>query len=402
MTRICILGGGFAGLYTALRLHQMDWGEVDHEIILVDKSDRFVFTPLLYELLTQEMATWEVAPTFLDLCQGTDIQFRQAVVQSIDLSRQEVQLLNNNDANQETTTLPYDRLVLAMGGETPLGGVPGVEQYGIPFRNLADVSRLEKRLRELENSDQDKIRVAIVGAGYSGVELACKLADRLGDRGRLRLIEMGDKILAPAPDFNRTAAQKALSQKEVWIDLETSVNEVTAQTISLKFKEQIDEIPVDIVLWTVGNKVSPAIAALELARNQRGQLKTLPTLQTIDKSTVYALGDLAEILDQKGKVVNATAQSAIQQADFAAWNIWADLTGRSLLPFKYKDLGEMMALGIDNATLTGLGIQLEGKFAYLARRLVYLYRQPTLEQQVQVGLSWISQPVAQLFKTMGG
>jgi demethylphylloquinone reductase len=396
MTRICILGGGFAGLYTALRLQQMAWESHEHEIILVDRSDRFVFTPLLYELLTQEMATWEVAPTFQDLFKGTDIKFRQAAVQSIDLNKQEVQL------SDQGIPLTYDQLVLALGGETPLGGVPGVEQYGMPFRQLADVARLENRLRELEDSNQEKIRVAIVGAGYSGVELACKLADRLGDRGRLRLVEMGEKILGTAPDFNRVAAQKALSKREIWIDLETSVTELTADTIAIKFREQVDQLPVDIVLWTIGTKVSPAVAALDVQRNQRGQIKTLPTLQTIDQPAVYALGDLAEILDQNGHAVAATAQSAMQQADFAAWNIWAVSTNRSLLPFRYKNLGEMMALGTDNATLTGLGLQLDGTAAYLARRLVYLYRLPTLDHQVQVGLSWISQPVAKLLKAIAG
>ncbi len=393
MTSICILGGGFAGLYTALRLQQMSWDNHEHEIVLVDKSDRFVFTPLLYELLNQEMATWEVAPTFQDLFKGTNIKFRQAVVQSIDLDQQKVHFSNDQ-------TLAYDQLVLALGGETPLTGVTGVEQYGIPFRNLTDVSRLESRLRELESSQQDKIRVAIVGAGYSGVELACKLADRLGERGRLRIIERGEKILQAAPEFNREAAQKALSKREVWIDLETSITEVTASTISIEFREQIDQIPVDIVLWTVGNKVSSAVAELDLQRNPQGQIKTLPTLQTVDRSTVYALGDLAEIFDQDGKNVTATAQSAMQQADFAAWNIWATSTGRSLLSFQYTNLGEMMALGKDNATLTGLGLQLDGTAAYLARRLVYLYRLPTIEHQIQVGLNWINRPVAEFLKSI--
>jgi demethylphylloquinone reductase len=105
-------------------------------------------------------------------------------------------------------------------------------------------------------------------------------------------------------------------------------------------------------------------------------------------------------LDQSGKAVAATAQSAMQQADFAAWNIWASSTGRSLLPFHYKNLGEMMALGKDSATLTGLGLQLDGVAAYLTRRLVYLYRLPTAEHQVQVGLSWISQPVARWLKAI--
>jgi demethylphylloquinone reductase len=394
MTTICILGGGFGGLYTALRLQQLDWGNVQRKIILVDKSDRFVFTPLLYELLTGEMTAWEVAPTFQDLLQGTNIEFRQGTVESIDLTAQSVQVSGYGLIN-------YDKLVLSLGGETPIGNTPGVAEHTIPFRNLNDVNRLEGRLRQLENSDAEKIRVAIVGAGFSGVELACKLADRLGDRGRIRLVELGTKILPAAVEFNQTAAQAALSARKVWIDLETSVKEVTATELAMEYREQVDRIPVDVVLWTVGNQANPVVANLVFERNLRGQIKTLPTLQTVDRPEVYALGDLAEVIDGDGNKIPATAQSALQQADFAAWNIWSQALHKPLLPFRYTNLGEMMALGSNSATLSGLGVQLDGTAAYLARRLVYLYRLPTLNHQIQVGLHWIGQPIAQLLAKVG-
>jgi demethylphylloquinone reductase len=395
MTTICILGGGFGGLYTALRLQQLDWGNTQRKIILVDKSDRFVFTPLLYELMTGEMKAWEVAPTFQDLLQGTDIEFRQGTVESIDLGTQTVTV--SGSAN-----IIYDKLVLALGGETPIGNTPGVAEHTIPFRNLQDVTRLEGRLRHLETSDQEKIRVAVVGGGFSGVELACKLADRLKERGRIRLIELGDKILPAAVEFNRTAAEAALNQRKVWIDLETSVTEVTADELAMDYRDHIDRIPVDVVLWTVGNQVNPVVANLTFQRNLRGLIKTLPTLQTVDRPEVYALGDLAEIIDADGHKVPATAQSALQQADFAAWNIWSQTLHKPLLPFRYTNLGEMMALGTNGATLSGLGLQLDGTWAYLARRLVYLYRLPTLNHQIQVGLHWIGQPIAQLLAKAGG
>jgi demethylphylloquinone reductase len=395
MTTICILGGGFGGLYTALRLQQLDWGSVQRKIILVDKSDRFVFTPLLYELLTGEMTAWEVAPTFQDLLRGTNIEFRQGTVESIDLTAQSVQVSGYE-------TINYDKLVLSLGGETPIGNTPGVAEHTIPFRNLNDVNRLEGRLRQLETSDAEKIRVAIVGAGFSGVELACKLADRLGDRGRIRLVELGTKILPAAIEFNQTAAQTALSARKVWIDLETSVKEVTATELAMEYREQVDRIPVDVVLWTVGNQVNPVVEKLVFERNLRGQIKTLPTLQTVDQPEVYALGDLAEVIDGDGNKIPATAQSALQQADFAAWNIWSQTLHKPLLPFRYTNLGEMMALGSNSATLSGLGVQLDGTAAYLARRLVYLYRLPTLNHQIQVGLHWIGQPIAQLLAKVGG
>ncbi|MEH2376863.1 NAD(P)/FAD-dependent oxidoreductase [Nostoc sp.] len=386
-SRICILGGGFGGLYTALRLSQLPWESTQKpEIVLVDQSDRFLFSPLLYELLTGELQTWEIAPPFEELLQGTGVRFYQGVVSGIDIDQRQV----NIDQGPE---IPYDRLVLALGGETPLDLVPGATAYAYTFRTISDAYRLEERLRFLEESDADKIRVAIVGAGYSGVELACKLADRLGERGRFRIIEIADQILRTSPEFNREAAKKAIEARGVFLDLETKVESIEQNSISLEYKNQLDTIPVDLVIWTVGTRVASVVKSLPLKQNQRGQISTTSTLQVFDYPEIFALGDLADSHDIEGQQVPATAQAAFQQADYTAWNIWATLTNRPLLPFRYQQLGEMMALGIDNATLTGLGIKLDGRLAYVARRIAYLYRLPTLDHQLKVGFNWLVRPI---------
>ncbi|MEH2277802.1 MAG: NAD(P)/FAD-dependent oxidoreductase [Nostoc sp.] len=386
-SRICILGGGFGGLYTALRLSQLPWESTQKpEIVLVDQSDRFLFSPLLYELLTGELQTWEIAPPFEELLQGTGVRFYQGLVSGIDIDQRRVNL-------HEGPEIPYDRLVLALGGETPLDLVPGATSYAYPFRTISDVYRLEERLRFLEESDADKIRVAIVGAGYSGVELACKLADRLGERGRFRIIEIADQILRTSPEFNREAAKKAIEARGVFLDLETKVELIEQNTISLEYKNQLDKIPVDLVIWTVGTRVAPVVKSLPLKQNQRGQISITSNLQVLDHPEIFALGDLVDCHDAEGQQVPATAQAAFQQADYTAWNIWATLTNRPLLPFHYQQLGEMMALGIDNATLTGLGIKLDGRLASVARRIAYLYRLPTLDHQLKVGFNWLVRPI---------
>ncbi len=391
--RICILGGGFGGLHTALRLSQLPWESTQKpEIVLVDQSDRFLFSPLLYELLTGELQTWEIAPPFEELLQNTGVRFCQSIVSEIDIDQQRVHLQNSQE-------IPYDRLVLALGGETPLDLVSGASSHAYPFRSVADAYNLEERLRVLEESTTDKIRVAIVGGGYSGVELACKLADRLGQRGRFRLVELSDQILRTSPEFNREAATKALEAKGVFIDLETKVESITQDSISLDYKNQVDTIPVDLVIWTVGTRVSPVVKNLPLKQNQRGQITTTPTLQVIDHPEIFALGDLADSHDIEGQQVPATAQAAFQQADYTAWNIWATLSDRPLLPFRYQQLGEMMTLGINNATLTGLGVKLDGSLAAIARRLAYLYRMPTLDHQLKVGFNWLARPIIEILSS---
>ncbi|WP_421656260.1 NAD(P)/FAD-dependent oxidoreductase [Leptothermofonsia sp. ETS-13] len=393
--RICILGGGFGGLYTALRLSQLPWVKQEKpEIVLVDRSDRFLFSPLLYELMTGELQTWEISPPFEELLAGTGVRFYQSVVAGINLQEKQVHL-------QDSPEIAYDRLVLALGGETPLDKVPGVVEHAIPFRTIADAYRLEERLRTLEESETDRIRVAIVGGGYSGVELACKLADRLQERGRIRLIELTSQILKTSTDFNREAATRALEERSIWIDLETAVEEVSANTISLTYKGNTDTIPVDIVVWTVGTRVPDVINDLPLKKNPKGQIVVTPTLQLVDQPEVFALGDLADCKDAEGQQAPITAQAAIQQAEYVGWNLWASLSDRPLLPFRYQHLGEMMTLGTNNATLTALGLKLDGPFAHVFRRLAYLYRMPTLEHQIKVGIHWMTRPITDALASLG-
>ena len=90
-SRICIVGGGFGGLYTALRLSEFPWSnEQKPEITLIDKSDRFLFSPLLYELITEEMQSWEIAPPFAELLANTGVIFQQGSVIDIDIEAKQV------------------------------------------------------------------------------------------------------------------------------------------------------------------------------------------------------------------------------------------------------------------------------------------------------------------------
>ena len=384
--RICILGGGFGGLYTALRLSQLPWSEQQPQIHLVDQNDHFLFTPLLYELVTGELQAWEIAPPFSEVLAHTGIRFIQAGVERIDPDQRVVEL-------DQGPSLSYDRLVLALGGETPHDQVPGAADHALPFRTVADAYRLEEQLRTLEATDKDPIKVAVVGAGPSGVELTCKLADRLGERGLLRLIDRGDHILETGLDFNRRAAHKALASRTVWISLNTTVNRVEPDQITLDANNKVETTPIDLVLWTVGTAIAAPIAHLSLPHHDQGQLRTEQTLQVTGHPNIFALGDVINCEDAQGQAVPKTAQVALQQADCVGWNVWASLSDRPRLPFRYSPLGEMLTLGQDAAAMAGLGLELEGPFAHVARRLIYLYRMPTLDHQLKVGLNWILKPM---------
>jgi NADH dehydrogenase len=195
------LGGGFGGLYCALTLHQRSrQSPRPIHITLVEPRDRFNFTPLLYELLTQELAPWEIAPAYSELLKHTAIDLRQDWAEHIDLAQQRVTLRHGEP-------LAYDYLVVALGSHMRPPAIPGSQAHSLPFNSLQDAEQLERRLNDLEQLPH--VRVVVAGAGPSGVELACKLSDRLGSRGQVTLVDRRGEILALLPPRVQRAAARA-------------------------------------------------------------------------------------------------------------------------------------------------------------------------------------------------
>ncbi|PSO82060.1 MAG: NAD(P)/FAD-dependent oxidoreductase [Cyanobacteria bacterium QH_9_48_43] len=377
--QICILGGGFAGLYTALYLNRLSWSKCKKpQITIIDKENRFLFTPFLYELVTREFQSWEIAPSFEKLLADTGIQFHQGTIQGIDLEKRQVQLHRGE-------IFSYDYLVLAVGRETLSDLVSGAATYAYPFRTLADADLLRERLRVLEATDLPKIQVAIAGGGPGGVELAGKLADRLQERGQIYLFARDKQILKNFSAFSQKVARQSLEARGVQVKFETSIDSVSSNQINLVHQGQVRTISVDLAIGTLGTQSKEWLRPLDCQHNSQNQLLTLPTLQLVNYPEVFALGDLADIRDAQGKQVPSTAQAAFQQANCAARNLGAALTGRPLLAFRYSHLGEMLTLGINDAIVSSFGINLRGSIACAIRRWVYiLLRMPTCRHRLQV------------------
>lgn len=390
--RICILGGGFGGLYTALELGKfVQISQPDYEIILIEKRERFLFTPLLYEVVNGELHNWEIAPSYKKLLANSQAKFYRAEIQNVDLEKNLINLENGD-------ILTYDYLVLAVGKETRLDIVPGAAEYAQTFRTLEDAEYLKEKLLFLEASKMPVIRIAIAGAGSNGVEIACKLADRLKKRGEIHLIDRGNEILKTFSKSSRTASYRALVQRGVQIDLQTSIESIESDKIIINNQGKIQHLPTDLVLWTGGNQSIEWIKNLNCQHNQQGQLIAIPTLQLAEYPNIFVLGDLAEIRDVKGNTSPATAQAAFQQAPLTAYNIWAKITGRRLKSFSYLHLGEMLTLGIKNAVVSSFGITLDGNLARIIRRGVYIQRLPTFKHKIQVAKRWIFGGVKKLEK----
>ncbi|KAL6861821.1 hypothetical protein ACP4OV_017521 [Aristida adscensionis] len=434
--RVCILGGGFGGLYTALRLESLVWpSDKKPQVVLVDQSDRFVFKPMLYELLSGEVDVWEIAPTFTELLKNTSIQFVKDSVKllrpSDHLRREPGESCTGGVVHLESgTVIEYDcaRLVLALGAEAKIDVVPGSAEYALPFTTLEDALRVDTKLKVLERKrfgkNSPSIEVAIVGLGYSGVELAATISERLKNTGTVKAINVQSTICPTAPPGNRDAALKVLESRNIQLFLgyfvscirEASTSDDSSSTVANLDVVDADDkklildlqpaerglqgqsLEADLVLWTVGStsqipRLQPPDAPYVIPLNGRGQVETEETLQVKGHPRTFAIGDSAALRDPSGKLLPATAQVAFQQADFAGWNLWAAINDRPLLPFRFQNLGEMMTLGTNDAAITASfieGLTLEGPIGHAARKLVYCLRLPTDEHRLKVGISWFT------------
>ena len=369
---VVIVGGGFGGWFAALAIQK----RLPHwRVVLIEPRREFLFQPLLYELLSHEMQEWEVAPQYNELVSHNGICWLQDEVVSIDRS-------NHTLKTGSGECIPWKQLVLATGSQPNDFGIPGVKEHSRGFRNLSDVRELRQRIQELENQRRTNAALAIVGAGPTGVELSCKLADLLNGTARINLIEKGDSILPNSSAFNRERASAALERKDVCLHLNTDVARVEDDRVVFAEGEEIEH---QGLIWTAGSQVNlPSVQPLpEL---HRGRLAINADLRLQGSDDVFAIGDIASNGDHP---VPANAQVAMQQGEAVGDAIAALQAGEEPQTFEFQDRGEMLSLGIGDATLTGLGITLAGPLAFQLRRATYLTRMPGLSVGVRSAGAWL-------------
>lgn len=369
-------------------------------VTLVDRGDRFVFKPLLYELLNGGASADEVAPRFDRLLASTRVAFVRGAVDRVEEGKPDAAASPGLSAPGGTvvlddgTAIEYDWLVLALGGETTTFGVPGAADLALPFCTYDDAVAVDGRLTELESRVRAAGRlgptdgVVVVGAGYAGVELAATVAERLAaslsadglPSPPVTIVTYSDDILHGAPPGQRAAAAAQLAAAGVTVRTRAAVSRVTsaagpggpadARTVHLRGTAGSPDsreasasgdatLDAGLVLWTAGTgpvtRSDGGGPALPFPRSPRGAIRVEPSLRIVGHPRAFALGDVAGVeAGFEGSAASSapstpqlapTAQVAFQQADYAAWNVWSSINGRRLLPFRYQHLGDMMSLG---------------------------------------------------------
>ena len=376
---IVVVGGGFGGLATVESLLANSDGT---PIILIDQSPRFVFKPLLYELLSKELQLWEVAPEYSYLASELGFIFLQECV--VDIDDQARKLITSSK-----TELTYSQLVVSTGVTTDYSLVKDLKKFAYGFSNLIDLQRIQTLITKINNSSEYRNPLVIAGAGPTGVELACKISDLVDNQFPIYLIDKSDKILSKSKSFNREKSLAALSNRNIKVYLKHSIKSLDENFLELSVdNNKVDnsfKIKYSTLIWTASSKPS-SFQFLNNLLGEYNKIKINRYLQVEGYQNIFFVGDIT--FNDKN-IFPSSAQVAKQQGLVAAQNIISLRKGTKLKSFEFEDHGEMLSLGIGNASITGYGITLAGPIAFEIRRLAYLTRMPGLSLFLKSTGSWL-------------
>ena len=398
--KILVLGGGFAGVYTARCLERL-LGSEEASITLVNRENYWVYQPMLPEVISGSIGLTNVVSPIRRLCPRTHLVMRE--VEDIDLKNKIVTVGPGFRPRQ--LKLSYDYLVIALGSVTNYYGMPGMMENAMPFRTLADAMSLRNHLiHVLEEADVEEdaelrsrlMTFVIGGGGFSGVEVMAELNDfvhsvkrnyiRLRDQPhRCVLVQFGERILPEMAASLALFAQKILRKRGIEIILNDRLAAATSEKAILGSGR---EIACKTIVSTVPSALPPLVEKLDCAK-ERGRLRVDTGLALKGyEGQVWALGDCACVPTVSGSVAPPTAQHAIREATTAAINIAAAVRGGKQAHFAFEGLGTLGSLGHGSAVAQIFGLKVSGLIAWFLWRCIYLMKMPGINRKVRIATDW--------------
>jgi NADH dehydrogenase len=398
--RILILGGGFAGLSTAVELEKKLKRNPEAEVTVVNRENFFLFTPMLHEVAASDLdVTTIVNPARKMLRRST---FFAGEVKAIDLAARQVVVAHGFDHHEHT--LEYDYLVLGLGSTTNFYGIPGLAERALTMKSLGDAIRLRNHLiAHLEEAASECCKMknplltfVVAGGGFAGVETMAGINDFV--RGALRsypildesmvrmvLVHPGSVILPELGERLGAYAQRILSERKIEIRLNTKVTGVSERSVELSDGTVIYG---NTLIWTAGTSPSALLKDLP-CKKERGRVVVNNHLEVSGWPNVWAVGDCAAIPNREtGGYHPPTAQHALRQGRTLAHNIEAAIRGGQPKPFVFSTIGQLAAIGRRTGVANIAGFNFSGFFAWWLWRTIYLSKLPGFEKKVRVALDW--------------
>lgn len=398
---VLVVGGGYLGMYAALRM-QRKLGAGEVRITVVDPNSYMTYQPFLPETAAGSISPRNVVVPLRKVLPRVNVRGGRVV--QIRHAEHTVEIEPTEGENYE---LSYDYLVMAAGAVSRTLPIPGLAEWGIGIKTVAEAAYLRNHVLNQLNiaestTDLEVRRKALnfvfVGGGFAGAEAIGELEDLARDATKLYpsigmddlrfyLVEADGRIL---PEVGPEVGQKALNQlrlRGIDVRLNTRLESARDQRIVLSDGEAFEA---GTLVWTAGVKPSPVVQASDLPRGPKGHLDTSEYLTVAGVTGVFAGGDNAQVPDGEGGYYPPNAQNAVRQAKVLADNLIATLRGGKLTAYRHKNKGAVAGLGLHKGAAQMLGrVKLTGRPAWLAHRGYHLYAVPTINRKLRVLANWI-------------
>lgn len=416
--RIVIVGGGAGGLELATRLGRK-LGKKQRkkqraEITLVDAHNTHFWKPLLHEVAAGSLNAFEDELSYLAQAKWNHFKFIPGKMASLNRAEKSIGLSPVKDASGHEVvparTLNYDQLIIAVGSTANDFNTPGAREHCLFLDNRQQAERIHTTLinhylhAQASSNESMKLRIAIIGAGATGVELAAELhfaAIELAHYGldaikpedlEVTIIEGGERILPALPVRISNSVEKQLSKMGIRVMTRQMVSEIKADGVTTRDGEFIES---DLRIWAAGIKAPEFLSDIDgLETNRINQLVVRSTLQTTLDDQIYSMGDCASctLTDSNNDriTIPPRAQAAHQQASLLARSLIAQANGSAALEFNYKDYGSLISLSRFSAVGNLMGaitgdMMIEGTLAKWFYISLYRMHQMTLFGKLRTG-----------------
>lgn len=399
MTRIIIVGGGFAGVKCAKTLRKR-LSTNTCEIVLFSRENNMVFYPLLAEVAGAAINPLTVTVPLRQML--PEVRCRTEEVRQIDLATSEVEY---EGYDGRSSRMAFDHAVLACGAAVNLTMVPGMADHAFPLKSVGDAVALRfhvmEQLEKAEVCDDPERRrwylsFVVVGGGFTGVEAAGEINDLIKASTRfygnftvsdvtVTLVHSRNQILPEVSPSLREFARIKMEEAGIHMVLNARAVSATAEGVELHDGRMLRGAT---IVCTIGTTAPLLVHRLKVSKEQ-GRLLTDPDMRVRGISNLWAIGDCAHIVNAyDGDVSPTTGQFAERQGGQAAENIIRALQGESTRPFFFKPLGQLCGIGERKAVAEMFGVRLSGFPAWWLWRSVYLLKSPSWSRRVKVAFEW--------------
>ncbi|MBR21624.1 MAG: FAD-dependent oxidoreductase [Microcella pacifica] len=408
MPRILIVGGGYAGFYTALKLEKwLRKGEA--EVVLVDPLPYMTYQPFL-----PEVAAGSLEPRHAVVSHRRHLRSTRVITAKVSGVNHASKTATIEPEAGETFELDYDHVVMTAGSVSRTFPIPGVADEAIGMKSIEEAVAVRDRL--IDNfhraallpagPERDRLlTVVVVGGGFAGIETFAELRSLASallrdhpqltiDDTHFHLIEAMGRIMPEVSLKTSHWVLKNLAQRAAIVHLETQLTSAVDGHLELSTGESLES---DLIIWTAGVMANPVLRGTDLPVDERGRLRAQPDLRVIDDNGVvdaaWTAGDVAAVPDLSGGGVGGfcvpNAQHAVRQGKQLAKNLVAVLRGEAPKDYEHKNLGAVAGLGI------GYGAFQSGKFAvtgfpaWIMHRGYHGLAIPMWERKLRVVGDWV-------------